>query len=183
MRRLLRRQTLHLVRISRGPQRVPLLIRFIAVGKVIKGFTFLLGALFLARLIHAPDLAEAIATLIAHLHIDPEGTRAQKAIEWVTGLPHARLVLVAAGMSTYAAIYLIEGLGLWFDRPWAEWLTVVATALFIPFEIEHLIHRPSFGIALTLFLNLAVVGYLAWRIRVRLAQHAAHKKRPDTQTE
>ena len=78
------------------------------------------------------------------------------------------LVLIAGGMMAYAAIYLIEGLGLWFDRPWAEWLTVIATALFIPLELEHLIHKPSFGIAITLVLNLAVVGYLAWRIRNRI---------------
>ena len=85
-----------------------------------------------------------------------------------TGIPLDRLVLVAGGMCAYAAVYLIEGLGLWFDRPWAEWLTVLATGLFIPFEVHHLWHQPSLGITATLLLNLAVVGYLVWRIRQRL---------------
>lgn len=174
MRWLIRRQTLHAVRIGRGAQRVPLVIRLIAAGKLIKSALFLVGGLLLARLIHAPDLAEAIGSVLEFVHIDPDGGHAQQAITWVTGVSHGHLVLVAAGMSAYAAIYLIEGLGLWFDRPWAEWLTVIATSLFVPLEIEHLVHRPSLGIAITLTINLAVVGYLAWRIRKRSAAAAHH---------
>lgn len=168
MRWLIRRQTLHALRIHRGARRVPLTIRIIAVGKLLKSAGFIIGALFLARLIHAPDLAATLGTFLTHLHIDPQGERMQHVMTWVTGLPHSRLVLVAAGMNIYAAVYLIEGLGLWFDRPWAEWLTVVATSVFIPLEVEHLIHHPTIGITITLLLNTAVVCYLALRIRQRL---------------
>ena len=170
MRWLIRRQTLHALRIHRGAQRVPLTIRIIAVGKLLKSAGFIIGALLLARLIHAPDLSATLTTFLTHLHIDPQGERMQHVMMWVTGLPHSRLVLVAAGMNVYAAVYLIEGLGLWFDRPWAEWLTVVATSVFIPLEIEHLIHHPTIGISITLLLNTAVVCYLALRIRHRLKQ-------------
>lgn len=169
MRWLIRRQSLHAMRIHRGAQRVPLAIRLIAIGKLLKSVAFIGGALLLARLIHAPDLSATVSTLLAHLHIDPEGERMQHLITWLTGVSHSHLVLVAAGMNVYAAVYLIEGLGLWFDRPWAEWLTVIATALFIPFEVEHVLHHPSLGICLTLFINLAVVAFLAWRIRQRVA--------------
>jgi uncharacterized membrane protein (DUF2068 family) len=170
MRWFLRRQSLHALRIHRGAQRVPLAIRLIAIGKLLKSVAFIGGAVLLARLLHAPDLAAMIDACLTHLHIDPQGEHLQQAITWVTGIPHGQLMLVAAGMNVYAAVYLIEGLGLWFDRPWAEWLTVIATALFIPGELEHLIHQPSVGICLTLLLNLAVVLFLGWRIRQRLLQ-------------
>jgi uncharacterized membrane protein (DUF2068 family) len=169
MRWFLRRQSLHALRIHRGAQRVPLAIRLIAIGKLLKSVAFIGGAVLLARLLHAPDLAAMIDACLT-LHSDPQGEHLQQAITWVTGIPHGQLMLVAAGMNVYAAVYLIEGLGLWFDRPWAEWLTVIATALFIPGELEHLIHQPSVGICLTLLLNLAVVLFLGWRIRQRLLQ-------------
>lgn len=168
IRWLIRRQALHAERFRRDAGRVPLVIRCIAVGKLFKGALFLVGALFLSRLVHAPDLHAALSELLTRVHIDPAGTRAQHLLALATGIPVDRLVLVAGGMCAYAAIYLIEGGGLWFDRPWAEWLTVVATGLFIPLEVHHLWHRPSLGITATLLVNLTVVGYLAWRIRLRL---------------
>jgi hypothetical protein len=38
---------------------------------------------------------------------------------------------------------IVEGVGLWLRKRWAEWLTVIATSLLVPFEIYELIHRPS----------------------------------------
>jgi uncharacterized membrane protein (DUF2068 family) len=43
----------------------------------------------------------------------------------------------------YGVLELVEGTGLWLDQLWAEYLTVIATSLLIPFELYELVHRPT----------------------------------------
>ena len=35
----------------------------------------------------------------------------------------------------YAELFLTEGIGLWLEQRWAEWLTVIITSALIPIEI------------------------------------------------
>jgi uncharacterized membrane protein (DUF2068 family) len=66
----------------------------------------------------------------------------------------------------YAAVFIVEGVGLLRRRRWAEWLTVIVTGSFIPFEIYELGRRPRAGQTaklIALALNVAIVAYLAWR--------------------
>jgi uncharacterized membrane protein (DUF2068 family) len=163
----LRRQRLHAQRMARAPQRVPLVIRLIATGKFLKASGFIILGLGISHMLQVPDVEAWAAAMLAHIHIDPDGARAQGAITWLSSVPHGRLVEVGAGAFAYAAIYLLEGLGLWFDRRWAEWLTLVGTIAFIPFEVMHLVHKPSLGITIVLLINLAVAGYLGHRLRTR----------------
>ena len=166
----LRRQRIHAQRLARGPAKVPLLMRLIATGKLIKGLGFIILGCCIGRLVHAPDIERWAIMAMQHIHVDPDGEHAQRAITWLSSVPHARLVEIGAGAFAYAGIYLIEGFGLWFDRRWAEWLTVIGTTLFIPFEIEHLAHQPSIGILVVLVLNVLVVIYLVRRLRSQRAK-------------
>ena len=49
---------------------------------------------------------------------------------------------------------------------WAEYLTVIATGILIPYEAYEVIARPTLFKVGALLLNLAVVGYLAYRKRL-----------------
>ena len=61
------------------------------------------------------------------------------------GLPHEieRLLtlnvntyrLIGVGAAAYALLEGAEAYGLWFQRRWAEYLTFVATTLFVPYEV------------------------------------------------
>jgi len=66
----------------------------------------------------------------------------------------------------YAALEATEGVGLAMRRRWAEYLTVIATGILIPYEAYEVVRRPTFFKVGALFLNLAVVGYLAYRKRL-----------------
>ena len=44
---------------------------------------------------------------------------------------------------TYAAVFAVEGVGLWMRRRWAEWLTTIITASLIPLEVWELIQQPQ----------------------------------------
>ncbi len=68
----------------------------------------------------------------------------------------------------YGLLELVEGTGLWLDRLWAEYLTVVATSLLIPFEVYELVRHPSALKAGGIAVNLLIVAYLAHLLRRRL---------------
>lgn len=73
---------------------------------------------------------------------------------------HSTLTVVAILLAVYAAIELIEAVGLWLAKRWGEYFAVVATAAFLPIEIHEIISKQSgFKIA-TFALNVVAVLYL-----------------------
>lgn len=76
-----------------------------------------------------------------------------------------KIELASAGAFAYAALFLVEGTGLLMRKRWAEWLTVVATASLIPFEVYEIVKKVSALRIATLIVNILVVAYLVWRIR------------------
>ena len=73
------------------------------------------------------------------------------------------LALVAAA---YCIVEGVEAVGLWLERRWAEYLTVVATAGFLPLEIRELIDRVSVLRVGALVVNVAILVYLVWAKRL-----------------
>jgi uncharacterized membrane protein (DUF2068 family) len=74
--------------------------------------------------------------------------------------------LLAIGAIVYATLEGTEGVGLAMRRRWAEYLTVIATGLLIPYEAYEVIHKVTLFKVGALLLNIAVVGYLAYRKRL-----------------
>jgi len=87
-----------------------------------------------------------------------------RALALISGLSHT--TLLAIGAFAYALLEGTEGVGLAMRRRWAEYLTVLATGALIPFEAYEVIHKVTLFRAGALLLNLAVVGYLAYRKRL-----------------
>jgi uncharacterized membrane protein (DUF2068 family) len=65
----------------------------------------------------------------------------------------------------YAGLFLTEGIGLWLVKRWAEWFSVIITTSLVPVEVYEIYRHPSVIKCLVLVLNIAVVGYLLYRIR------------------
>jgi uncharacterized membrane protein (DUF2068 family) len=74
--------------------------------------------------------------------------------------------VLAIGAIAYALLEGTEGVGLAMRRRWAEYLTVIATGVLIPYEAYEVVHRVTLFKVGALLLNLAVVGYLAYRKRL-----------------
>jgi uncharacterized membrane protein (DUF2068 family) len=81
-------------------------------------------------------------------------------IDKVLSLRSKTLHLVAAGIGAYAVLEGIEAVGLWYQKRWAEYLTFIATTLFIPLEIYELAHKVSPFKLTALIVNVAIVVYL-----------------------
>jgi uncharacterized membrane protein (DUF2068 family) len=66
----------------------------------------------------------------------------------------------------YCVVEAVEAVGLWRERRWAEYLTAIATAGFLPFEIEELIKRVTVLRIGALVVNIAILVWLVWRKRL-----------------
>jgi uncharacterized membrane protein (DUF2068 family) len=73
---------------------------------------------------------------------------------------HGTLTKVGIVVAAFALLEGVEGVGLWFQRRWAEYLTFVATTALLPLEVYELAHTLSPLKLLTFAINLAVVVYL-----------------------
>ncbi len=87
-----------------------------------------------------------------------------RALVYIGAFNH--ITLLAFSAIVYAALEATEGVGLAMRRRWAEYLTVIATGILIPYEAYEVILHPTLFKVGALLLNLAVVGYLAYRKRL-----------------
>ncbi|MCP9465467.1 MAG: DUF2127 domain-containing protein [Nitrospira sp.] len=142
----------------------------IALFKVVKGLLLLMVGLGLLELMHA-DLATLFSRLIEALHLNADSRIIHALVLRIDALqPHSVLVasLVSLG---YAGLFLVEGIGLWFERSWAAYLTVVSTSLLVPFEVYEVIERVSILRVGVLLLNLLIVLYLVVQLKRHTLNH------------
>jgi uncharacterized membrane protein (DUF2068 family) len=96
-------------------------------------------------------------------------TFAELALPYLGRATSRHFMMIAIGAFLYAALYLVEGVGLWRCKRWAEVLTVWASASFLPLELAALLHKQTLPRAVTLALNVGVVIFLAWQLRISRA--------------
>jgi uncharacterized membrane protein (DUF2068 family) len=145
----------------------------IALFKVVKGLLLLLVGLGLLQLMHA-EIATLFSLLIEALHLNADSRIIHALVLKVDALqPHSVLVagLVSLG---YAGLLLLEGLGLWLERSWAAYLTVISTSLLLPFELYEVIDRVSMLRVGVLMLNVVIVLYLVSQLK----RHALRSRAP-----
>jgi uncharacterized membrane protein (DUF2068 family) len=92
------------------------------------------------------------------------GRLAEHALPYLDRAHGRRLIEIAVGAFIIAAVYVVEGIGLWRCRRWAEYLTIGVSASFLPFELAGLFRRQSVPLLVTFILNVLVVGFLAWQV-------------------
>jgi len=76
------------------------------------------------------------------------------------------LYLVGVAIAAYALLEGVEAIGLWFAKRWAEYLTFVATIVFVPYEISELIKGVTPLKLVALAINLAIAVYLLYAKRL-----------------
>ena len=144
------------------------LLRVLAVERVVRGLVLVAAAYGVYRFTSAEkslrrsfgELIPVARPLAERLGVDLDNSllvhSATKALQAGRGT----LILVAAGLLAYGLLEGVEGVGLWLAKRWAEYLTVVATAGFLPFEIREIAHRASVLRVGALIVNLAVLVWL-----------------------
>lgn len=70
------------------------------------------------------------------------------------------LNLVAIGLVVYGLLEFVEGAGLWLAKRWGEYLTVIITAAFLPYEVSELLKSVSVTKVGAFLINVVAVVYL-----------------------
>src|SRR5439155_22225703 len=99
------------------------------------------------------DVADVLASWIAHVHVDPDNRYVDRALGALTSLDDRRLKVIGAGTLCYAALLLTEGIGLLLRQRWAEYFTVIVTASFIPLELYELVRHVTVPRLMVLAVN------------------------------
>src|SRR5271169_7191878 len=119
-------------------------LRTIALYKIVKVVLLLAVAYGELRLRDA-SLA---AKLLSWAQARPYGLEHRivtQLLEWFSGLSVPRINALRIVTLAYAAVFAVEGIGLWMRQRWAEWLTTIITASLIPLEGWEMFFRPTIG--------------------------------------
>lgn len=139
-------------------------LRAIAIMEAAKGLLVLISGSGLLLLVHRD--AQAIAErLLVHLHLNPASHYPRIFLQIATNASPGRLRLWALGAALYAALRLIEAVGLWHARRWAEWFGVLTGLLYIPFEVASFVRRPNIEAVLALLVSTGIILFLYLRLR------------------
>ena len=106
------------------------------------------------------DVADLLTNLADKWSIDAEGRLVRFLLSKATLLDDHMLRRISTFLFCYAALGLIEGIGLMLEKAWAEYFTAIITASFLPLEIFELAHRVTWFRVGLLVVNLAVLAYL-----------------------
>jgi uncharacterized membrane protein (DUF2068 family) len=139
-------------------------VRSIALFKLAKGLLLVAVAVGALKLRHL-DPPDVVLVVSNRLHLDAYPRFVEALFERSFRLDAKRLAELGAGAFAFGSLFLLEGVGLWLEKRWAEYVTILSTAAFIPVEIHELQRRFDAARVLLLALNAAIVGYLAWRVR------------------
>ena len=86
----------------------------------------------------------------------------QMVFAWLGSFNQAQILSIAALACLMGALRWVEAGGIWFNQSWAQWLAVFSGFIYIPFEINELIHRFSWLMIVILFINTLIVAYLLY---------------------
>jgi uncharacterized membrane protein (DUF2068 family) len=143
-------------------------IKVIIVERIVKAIVLIalaIGLLFVGRNGLLTQWAEYAQ---GQLNLDADNTLIEqlffRLLAYVGNFGH--LTALAIGAMAYAMLEGTEGVGLALRRRWAEYLTVIATGFLIPYEAYEVIRNVTLFKVGALLLNVAVVGYLAYRKRL-----------------
>jgi uncharacterized membrane protein (DUF2068 family) len=136
----------------------------IALFKLVKAITLITVGVAALSLSQGEGVIVSMRHFVRDLGIDPSHRLVDGAISKISGLDHRRLEELSVGTFAYAAIFLVEGTGLLLRKRWAEYLTVLVTASFIPFEGYEMAHKPTALKAVGIGVNAVIVVYLVVRL-------------------
>jgi uncharacterized membrane protein (DUF2068 family) len=139
-------------------------VLYIAIYKVLEGLLLLAAAFGVLKLLHH-DLAAIVYHWVNVVRIDPGNHFIHLLLSRLANVDDQRLKELSVGTFIYAAIALIEGVGLAFRKRWAEYFTVLITVSFIPLEIWEIYRHTTPLKILLLILNVIVVAYLIAELR------------------
>ncbi len=125
------------------------------------------------RLLHH-DLGDVLDSVREALHFSPESRLINFLADHVDLVDDKLLRRIGVLAFSYAAVSLVEGVGLYLEKAWAEVLTVLITASFLPWELFEVWRQVTWLRVGLLLVNTLVLFYLLKALEDR--RKRKHKK-------
>lgn len=141
------------------------LLRVIAVFKFLKAALLVALSAGAFRMLHQ-DLGMRLDHWVRALRLDPGNRYVEHLLMRLSNLSPIQIKRIGLAGLLYAGLFVVEGTGLWLKRRWGEWVTVVLTGMLVPVEVYEIVQRPTAIKVLVLLVNVGIVVYLIYRIRM-----------------
>ena len=135
------------------------LLVLIAIYKMLQALLFIAVGVGALHLLHK-DVSDVLSQFAAALRFNPESRFVNLVLDEATLLNDPLLRRIGLVAFSYAGVSLAEGVGLYLEKAWAEYLTLLITASFLPWEVLEIFRRLTW-IRVSLFtVNALVFLYL-----------------------
>jgi len=131
----------------------------IAAFKLLQALLSVVIGIGALQLLHK-DVGDELARLVDYLRFNPESRIINFILDHASQLNDHVLRQIGAGGVGYAGLLLIESIGLYLEKTWAEYLTLAVTGSFLPWEIFELWLGLTLGKCALLVVNALVFIYL-----------------------
>lgn len=125
-----------------------------------KGILVLLAGFGLLSLIHK-DVHEVASQIIQQFHINPANHYPRVFLDLTEKITDRKLWALAIAAMSYSVIRMVEAVGLWLHRSWAELFGMLTGILYIPVEIYEVLKGATWAKVGVLTVNVGIVCYLA----------------------
>lgn len=136
-------------------------LHVVALFEGAKGILVLLVGFELLNFIHQ-DIHEAALQLVRHFHFNPASHYPRIFLDLMGSISDTKLWDMAIAAALYSVMRMIEAVGLWLKRTWAEWFAVLTGGMYIPVEIYEVAHGITWPKVTLLLVNVGVVTYLSF---------------------
>ncbi len=144
----------------------------IAIYKMLQALLFVAIGVGARHLLHR-DIADDLAMLADRLNFNPESSFVNFVLDKASLVNDPLLRRIGAAAFAYAGIGFAEGIGLYLEKAWGEYLTLAITASFLPWEAIEIIHRVTWFRSSLLAINLLVLLYLAKEVIKQVRERRA----------
>jgi uncharacterized membrane protein (DUF2068 family) len=145
--------------------KTPVVLRTLAMFEVAKAAVVLLigWGVFLTH----KNLADVAERVVQILHVNPEGKLSYLLFELASHASDRNLWVLALVTLAYTSVRSTEAYGLWREREWAQWFSLLFTALYLPPELYWMLRNPSWLKCVVLAANVVTFLFLL-NLRVTL---------------
>ncbi|MGA2536319.1 MAG: DUF2127 domain-containing protein [Terracidiphilus sp.] len=130
-----------------------------AAFKFGQALLFIAVAVGALRLLHK-DLGDVLQQLANHLRFNPESRFVNFVLDRAAIVNDRLLRRFSIALFAYATLGITEGIGLYLEKAWGEYLTLGITASFLPWEIFEVMHKHTWIRLSLLVVNVFVFLYL-----------------------
>ncbi|HUN86038.1 MAG TPA: DUF2127 domain-containing protein [Terracidiphilus sp.] len=141
----------------------------IAVYKAVQAVLIAAVGFGALRLLHK-DIGDIVGQIVGALRFNPESRLVNFILDQASLVNDPMLRRIGLVAFSYASLSLAEGIGLYLEKAWGEFLTLFITGSFLPWEIFEVFRRLTWVRVTLLIVNTLVFIYLLKVVAIRRRQ-------------